>query len=173
MKRIILFLTYTVLFIGFSRINGQQLSIYANSLNGIVAENNFEGGSRGISLGINYLHPLNQNLKWLAGTEFNSISWGNNIVANIGLNYSRPIANKWSWSATLIIQQGIALFKPTAFYTWGLSSATGIEYSVSSKSTIFLGTGLKYYNCPAYKSYSLISHYLDFPIELAYRIKLK
>ena len=154
-------------------VKSQELSIYGNSLNGIMTENTFAGGIRGISLGVNYLKPLKNNFKWLTGAEFNSVSWGNNLVANIGINYSKPIYEKWSWQATLSTQQGVALFKPSVLYSWGLSGTAAITFHLSSKSSLSVGTGLKYYNCPEYARYSLISHYLDFPIQIAYNIQLR
>jgi len=171
MKRIISFISVGFLLIGLSGIKAQQLSVYVNSLNGIVTENSFVGGSRGISLGIDYLHPIKNNFNWLGGIEFNSVSWGNNMVANIGLNYSQIISDSWSWSVTAQTQQGIALFKP-AFYSWGLSGTAAIEYNLTAATSLSLGTGLRFYNCPEYKKYSSISYYVDFPIEISYHIRL-
>ena len=156
-----------------STLKAQQVSIYLNSLNGILAESNFDGGSRGGSLGVNYSNTLTNDLKWLGGAELNTVSWGNNVVANLGLIYTKEFAAKWSWSVSGLTQQGVALFKPNAFYTFSLSALGGIEFRINEKSSIGLSTGLRYYNCPEYSKYSLISSYLDFPVELSYRIKLK
>ena len=172
MKRGILIISSFLVFLSVS-VKSHELSIYGNSLNGIMTENTFAGGSRGISLGVNYLTPLKNDFKWLAGAEFNSVSWGNNLVANIGLNYSKPISGKWSWSVTVSTQQGIALFKPAVLYTWGLTGTAAIAFHLNAKSSLSLGTGLKYYNCPEYARYSLISRYLDFPIQIAYSIQLR
>ena len=171
MKRGILIISSFLVFLSLS-VKSQELSIYGNSLNGIMTENTFAGGSRGISLGVNYLKPLKNDLQWLAGAEFNSVSWGNNLVANIGIRYSKPISDKWSWSVKAFTQQGVALFKPVALYSWGLSGTVAIAFHLSTNSSLSVGTGLKYYNCPEYARYSLISHYLDFPVEISYSIQL-
>ena len=172
MKRVII-LALLFLFFAQHKVKSQQLSIYLNSLNGIYAENAFAGGSRGGSLGLNYIQPLQQNVNWFGGLEINSVSWGNNAFANLGFIYSKDFAPKWSWSVTALTQQGIALFKPNLFYTFSLSGMGGIEFRINSKSSLYLGTGIRFYNCPEYKKYSLISSYIDFPIELGYRITLK
>jgi hypothetical protein len=171
MKRGLLIISSVLMLLSAS-VKGQELSIYGNSLNGIMTDNTFAGGSRGISLGINYLKPLKDDFKWLAGMEFNSVSWGNNFVSNLGVSYAKPISGKWSWSITASTQQGVALFKPSPLYSWGLSGIAAISFQLTAKSAICLGSGLKYYDCPEYARYSLISHYLDFPVEIHYNIKL-
>ncbi len=173
MRRLIIISAILLTFFGQKELKSQQLSIYLNSLNGIYAENAFVGGSRGGSLGLNYIQPIQQNWKWLGGLEINTVSWGNNLVANLGVIYSKDFAPKWAWSLTALTQQGIALFKPNPFYTFSLSGMGGIEFKINAKSSLYMGTGLRYYNCPEYKKYSLISSYLDFPVELGYRITLK
>ena len=169
-KGILIISSFLMLFS--ASVKSQELSIYGNTLSGIMTENSFAGGKRGISLGVNYLKPLKNDFKWLAGAEFNSVSWGNNLAANIGINYSEPINNKWSWSINALTQQGVALFKPAVLYSWGLSGTTAITFHLNAKSSFSLGTGLKYYSCPEYAKYSLISNYLDFPIEIRYNIQL-
>jgi len=154
-------------------INAQQLSVYLNSLNGIIAGKNFDGGSRGGSLGVNYTNLLNKDLKWLGGVELNTVSWGNNAVLNMGIVYTKEFAPKWSWMLTGLTQQGVALFKPAVFYTFGFSALGGIEFRMNEKSSIGLSTGLRWYNCPEYSKYSLIASYLDFPVEISYRMTLK
>lgn len=155
-----------------SNLEAQQLSIYLNSLTGILAGNSFDIGSRGGSLGLNFTNTLHNDLKWLGGVELNTVSWGNNAVINLGLVYGKEFAPKWSWSVTGLTQQGVALFKPNALYTFSLSALGGIEFKINKKSSIGLSTGLRYYNCPEYSKYSLISSYMDFPVELSYRIML-
>ena len=154
-------------------LRAQQLTVYMNSLNGIIAGNSFDGGSRGGSLGLNYTNTLYIDLKWLGGLEINTVSWGNNLVANLGVIYSKDFAPKWSWSVSGLTQQGVVLFKPNALYSFGLSALGGIEFRINDKSSIGLSTGLRWYNCPEYSKYSLISSYLDFPIQLSSRFNLK
>ncbi len=156
-----------------SNLKAQHLTVYLNSLNGITAGNSFDVGSRGGSLGLNFTNTLHNDLKWLGGVELNTVSWGNNAVINLGIVYGKEFAPKWSWSVSGLTQQGVALFKPNAFYTFGLSALGGIEFSINDKSSIGLSTGLRWYNCPEYSKHSLISYYLDFPVELSYRINLK
>ena len=167
-------LSVAVFVFGFtSTLKAQQVSIYLNSLNGILAGTNFDSGSRGGSLGVNYINTLNKDLKWLGGAELNTVSWGNNAVLNLGLVYGKEFAPKWSWSVSGLTQQGLALFKPNALYTFSLSALGGIEFRINEKSSIGLSTGLRCYNCPEYSKYSIISSYLDYPFELSYRFTLK
>ena len=154
-------------------LRAQQLTVYLNSLNGITAGNSFDGGSRGGSLGLNFTNTLHNDLKWLGGVELNTVSWGNNAVINLGIVYGKDFAPKWSWSVSGLTQQGVALFKPNALYSFGLSALGGIDFRINDKSSIGLSTGLRWYNCPEYSKYSLISSYLDFPVQLSYRINLK
>ena len=154
-------------------LRAQQLTVYLNSLNGITAGNSFDGGSRGGSLGLNFTNTLYNDLKWLGGVELNTVSWGNNAVINLGIVYGKDFAPKWSWSVSGLTQQGVALFKPNALYSFGLSALGGIDFRINDKSSIGLSTGLRWYNCPEYNKYSLISSYLDFPVQLSYRINLK
>jgi len=172
MKRVII-LALLFSFFAQYEAKSQELSIYLNSLNGIYTEKTFAAGSRGGSLGLNYIQPLQQNFYWFGGLEISTVSWGNNAVANLGFIYSKDFALKWAWSVTALTQQGIALFKPNPFYTFSLSGIGGIEFKINKKESLYLGTGLRFYSCPEYRKYSLISSYLDFPIELAYRITLK
>ncbi len=172
MKRFII-LAFLFSFFVQLEVKSQQLSIYLNSLNGIYAENTFAGGTRGGSLGLNYIQPLKQNFNWFGGLEINTVSWGNNTFANLGLIYSKDFAPKWAWSVTALTQQGVALFKPNSFYTFSISGMGGIEFKINEKGSLYLGTGLRFYSCPEYRKYGLISSYLDFPVELAYRITLK
>ena len=173
MRKLVI-LSIVVLFFGLnSSSKAQQLSVYLNSLNGILAGNSFDGGSRGGSLGVNYQNTLCKDLKWLGGLELNTVSWGNNALVNLGVVYGKEFAPKWMWSVTGLTQQGVALFKPNALYTFSISGLGGIEFKISEKSSFALSTGLRYYNCPEYAKYSLISSYLDFPIEISYRVLLK
>jgi hypothetical protein len=151
----------------------QEMTVYFSSLSGIMSGNSFNAGNRGLSFGLDYLNPISHDFKWLVGGELNSVSWGNNAFANIGVNYSKPFSNKWSWSLSISTQQGISLFKPKMLYTFGFSSKALIIYCINYKSSLALGTGLKYYDCPAYSNYSFIHHYLDLPIELSYIFSLK
>jgi hypothetical protein len=106
------------------------------------------------------------------GTEFSLVPWGTDVHANLGLGYSKAFSPKLIWSIQTISHQGLALFRPKALYVTGLSAITGIEYQLNDKLSMGLSTGLKYYTCPAYKQYSLISKYLDFPIQLSIKRKL-
>lgn len=161
-----------LLLTGFSvQVQSQELSVYGGSLQGILAEKQWSGGARGSMLGVNYYSP-GEHLQWLLGGELSSVSWGYNVVANIGIDYTADITDKWLWTVTALSQHGIALFKPSPLYTLGVEFTGSIGYRLTQRSSLQLGIGIRMYNCPGYSKYSLISRYLDWPVELSYRIKL-
>lgn len=155
-----------------STVKSQEISLSVTNFNTILEGGNFRTGHKNNSFAITYIQPLKSHLSWLAGAETGLMSWGANVVSNLGLQYSHEIAGQWSWLATFTTQQGIALFKPSVLYVWGVTSTAGLAYTLKNQSAIVFSTGLRFTDCPAYNNYSTISNYLDIPLQLSYRIKL-
>ena len=161
-----------LLLLAFTQLKAQDISFYVNSNRGILAESELMSGNRGGSIGLNYSKVFYKEFSYLVGTEFSLVPWGTDVHANLGLGYSKAFSPKLMWSIQTISHQGLALFRPKALYVTGLSAITGIEYQLNDKLSMGLSTGLKYYTCPAYKQYSLISKYIDIPIQLSIKRKL-
>ncbi len=170
--RRIYYLIFTFVLIFTFENQAQELSVNIQTRYGILAGNSFETGGRGGSFGIDYLYQLKPSLQTVVGAEMSLVPWGTNLSGNLGLKYTKEISPKWNWTLKVETQQGIALFRMNELYAWGLSGIGGIEYKLSPKSILSICTGLRYTSCPAYKSYGLITNYLDLPVEIAYRLKL-
>jgi hypothetical protein len=161
-----------LILLAFTQLKAQDISFYVNSNKGILAEKQWISGQRGGSLGLNYSKVFYKDFNYLLGSEFSLTPWGTDVHAILGLGYSKAISPKWMWSIQAFSLQGLALFRPKALFVAGLSAIAGIEYQLNDKLSVGLSTGLKYYTCPAYKQYSLISEYLDIPIQLSIKRKL-
>lgn len=165
-------LTILVCLVAYLPINAQVISLYINSNQGILAGKNWESGNRGGSMGLNFSHPLNNNYNYIVGTEIALVPWGTDIYANLGVRYSKNINTKWQWTVSTLTNQGVALFRPKSLYVYGFSGLLGMEYKLTQTLSLGIQTGLKYYNCVAYKKYSLISSYLQIPFQINMNIKL-
>ena len=169
MKRIY-FLFFTIMFILSFETNAQEISVNIKSGYGIFTENSV-GGKSG-SFGIDYLHQLKPKLQTMIGADMNFIPWGMNLTTNFGLKFRQEISPRWNWTLKAQTQQGIATFSQKSLYVFGISGTGGIEFELTSKSTISLCTGIRYTNCPAYSVFGQVYSFWDAPVEIGYRIKI-
>lgn len=119
-----------------------------------------------------YAHEITKNLFWKAGVSAGTAIWGNEVDIEVGLKYLQPISNKWSWCVQTSLINGLALFYPQSMYVMGAESKIGISYKINNKSNLCLATGLKYLNCPDYKSVSAINIVWSIPVSVSYIICL-
>lgn len=163
----VLKLTILLCLVPFLPLNAQVISLYIHSNQGILAGKNWESGNRGGAMGLNFSHPIKHSYNYIVGTEIALVPWGTNISANLGVCYSKNINTKWQYTVSTLTNQGVALFRPKSLYVYGLSGLVGMEYKLTNKLSLGIQSGLKYYSCPSYKQYSLISSYLDIPIQIS------
>ena len=158
--------------LAFSKVFSQELSIAVTPYRLITAGNQFDAGSGGTALAISYRENFKGNFNWFGGLEAGTALWGTQLLADAGLIYEKSLSPVWAWEATAGLQQGIALFRPSPLYTFGITSTIGIQANVSKKSSLAFNTGLRYIFCPRFSSYSSIASSLQIPLSFSNRVKL-
>jgi hypothetical protein len=140
---------------------------------GIVAgtQQEFFPNDGGFVFGASF--QLKENIDLIPKLEFAIVPFGTTTGLRIGPSFSLFKKERIQLSVYPAIYQGIALFRPESLYTWGTSLEGFFTYQFGKKSSLQLGTGIRYISCPTYKQYGQIASFVEIPLTLSYIYHLK
>jgi len=128
----------------------------------LVFEPGMNGG--GMTLFVNRQRYDKLNLS-LSG-EFALSTWGNQTFLGVGINRTWLSLNRFEMNTYFHFLNGLALYKPKPLYVFGADTRAAANFYLYQDIKLFLGFGIRYTLCPAYRQYGLIETSFDLPIEL-------
>ncbi len=167
--RLIRALAVFALSISFSgRAWAQDWDVQVKSFGQLAYQGKIAGGWSGGAVAASYYWKLGSHARSRieTGAETGFVSWGNQALLLGGYQYRLPLSPKTMLLLGAQTGQGVALFRPRPLYVGTLGLVAGSRYQFSRRLAIGLQMGLRYYTCPAYKRYSSLYRYWDFPIEV-------
>lgn len=171
MKNILILSFFLTLF--YWNTNAQKLHLETHLFPSLAYQNTFETGYNGTAFAIEYQKTLTSDWDLLTGLEYSFVGWGNQGLVELGLSRNLMKKEKLSLNAELTLLNGLAWFRPKSLYVWGGMVGVTLAWNVRKRSSLTLGTGIRYTQCPAYKDYSRIYSYLDIPIHIGWQIDLE
>jgi hypothetical protein len=160
-----LLLTVLLVYTG-TYLHGQCIDAQFKAFRQLAYEDVWLGGWSGGALEMTYRYQVTPNDALLGGAELGFVSWGNQLLFNLG--YER----RWSpgirgWlSASTYLSNGFAFFRPDPLYVGGFGVRGGYSFLLGKKLALGFYTGVRYYASPGYGDFSSINSYWDMPIEM-------
>jgi hypothetical protein len=146
--------------------SGQRLDTQFKVFRQLAYEDEWKGGWSGGALELSYRHAFTADDAVLGGAELGFVSWGNQLLINLGYERRwRPEIRGWL-SATAYVSNGLAFFRPNALYVGGFGVRGGYGFLLGENVAVGLYTGVRYYASPGYADYSTINSYWDLPLEM-------
>jgi len=168
MKKLFLLSFLPILF--YFNSNAQKLHLETHFFPSLAYQNTFETGYNGTAFALEYQKTLTSDWDLLAGLEYGFIGWGNQGLVELGLSRNFIKKEKISLNAELVFLNGLAWFRPKSLYVWGGMLGATFTWNIRKKSSLTVGTGIRYTQCPAYKDFSSIYSYLDIPLQMGWQI---
>ena len=120
----------TLLLLGFlcvisGSINAQIIDAQFKAFRQLAYEDVWIGGWSGGALEVTYRHQMTAEHALLGGAELGFVSWGNQLLFNVG--YERrwhPGVRGWA-SASAYASNGFAFFRPDPLYVGGFGVRAG------------------------------------------------
>lgn len=152
-------------------LGAQHLRTEIKLLPSLMYNGTFDGAYEGSGLHLAYLHPISEG-QLIAGIDADLAWWGSELLINAG--YAHPLAqkDKLSLSGELVAQAGIALFRPSPIFVWGLEANLAGRWQMSRRTALELAAGLNCIDAPGYEAYGAITSYVNLPIRLGLVFRL-
>lgn len=125
-----------------------------------------EPGMNGAGISIFYNRQMFEKLNLSISGEYAMSTWGNQVFFGFGIIRTWLEYERFSLNTYGRLLNGLALYEPQPLYVFGVDTRIGANLYINQKLKAFLGTGVRFTLCPAYKDYGLIESSLDIPIEL-------
>jgi len=98
--------------------------------------------------------------------EYALTTWGNQAFLGVGINRTWLSLNRFEMNTYGHLLNGLAFYKPKSLYVFGVDTRIAANFYLLQDLKLFLGFGIRYTLCPAYRQYGLIETSLDLPIEV-------
>jgi len=155
-----------LLFLLSGSLRAQIIDAQFKALAQVAYEDVWQSGWSGGALEMTYRHQLTAEHALLGGAELGFVSWGNQLLFNIG--YERrwnPGIRGWL-SASGYVSNGFAFFRPDPLYVGGFGVRGGYSFMLGQKIAVGFFTGVRYYASPGFDDFSTINSYWDLPLEM-------
>jgi hypothetical protein len=149
----------------------QDFSLSVQPFVGFAHNKNAELFYGGTGISLSYRKALGSG-HLQGGIELRYLNWGSQLSLNAA--YTHPyIKSKspWSFAGTLMLQNGLALFRPKSLYAFALEYMSEISLQTKKRSAWSFGLGPRMTICPAYKDYGQIFLLWELSAKLTYRLQ--
>ena len=144
------------------------LSYFSPSYNLVL-----EPGMNGAGFSFFYNRQRYRRLNFSISGEYAMSTWGHQAFLGFGINRTWIEWERFSLTTFGHFLTGLALYKPQPLYVFGVDTRISANYYLNYNLKVFLGTGVRYTLCPAYRKYGLIESSLDIPFELGIKYAFK
>ena len=153
-----------------AQFNGVEIAVSKN-YRMLTPGAGFDPGGNGVSLRANLNFHLNEKFISSVGGELGANGIGNYVSSAIGIHrlFDHP-GGKFSFSAGLTTQHGIALFHPSGLYVLGIGEVNSLCYHLKEGRWIAMFVEFRYYSSPGYARISEINSFLDLQIGLQFSL---
>ena len=144
----------------------QQLETGINIYPGLAHSQGVDPGMNGSSLNLDYLHKVGELTFLKGGLELGYTGWGSQGLIATGLRYGGINA----FEAEIL--NGIAFYQQGSNYVFGTGAYYSRSFFTDGKNRLLLSLGIRYTLQPAYKEFSPIYSYIDFPLRIRWVRKI-
>ncbi len=165
-------LLYTFIFFCLAMsLSAQQISLNFESFPGVAYRGGggyFYGGG---GFELTYQQDLGKD-RIRGGLEYRIIDWGNQVSINAAYNMTYYTQKAWRISGTSGLQLGLALFRQTPLFAWGLEYTPEVEWQSQKRFFANAGLGIRFTNSPKYRNYSSINSVWELPVRIGWGFRL-
>jgi len=128
----------------------------------IASEAGFDPGINGGGISVGYNRQFLKDYQGNLSGEFGAAGLSNYVAFTAGL--ARDFRLKASGIVVvpgISLFQGMALFKPSPLYMWGVEQLNFVGYRLKNSSIPGVVLGFRFYGFPGYSAYSNVNRFLD------------
>ena len=143
-------------------LHAQHMELGLQSRTTLAHSSGAEMAMNGWDLSLSYSHHLDQDIFIRGGMEWGYAGWGGQMLFVSALAYGQKN------QAELEILNGMALYRQKNSYIFAAGVRFRHLFFHPGRNKLILSAGFRYSIQPAYKDYSGIYSYLDFPIRISW-----
>lgn len=124
-------------------------------------------GKNGAGIGVGFERGFKSTYNYQVSGEFGAAGVGNYLGTSFGISRDIFLKSRTSNAIEASVLQGLALFKPTPIYMYGVEIKNTLDIPTKNKTGPGVILALRYYHFPGYATYSAINSFVD--IRLGFR----
>lgn len=167
------FLILVCLFLTLQKGKTQEFGFSALSYPSLGYNLVFEPGMNGGGMAIFFNRQRYDKLNLSISGEYALTTWGNQAFMGVGINRTWFSLNRFEMNTYGHLLNGLAFYKPKSLYVFGVDTRIAANFYLYQDTKLFLGFGIRYTLCPAYRQYGLIETTIDLPIEIGIKFTRK
>ena len=133
----------------------------------------YEPGMNGGGMAVFFNRQRHDKLNLSVSGEYALTTWGNHAFLGVGINRTWLSLNRFEINTYGHLLNGLAFYKPKSLYVFGVDTRIAANFYLLQDLKLFLGFGIRYTLCPAYRQYGLIETSFDLPIEIGLKFTRK
>lgn len=145
----------------------QQWSVQSKSFQQLAFESTRQFGHSGFGVSLSKFWKSTAKSQIETGLEYSDVSWGRQVLAQIGYHLLRQSPNtNWWFRYGGVTHHGLMLDQQKIFYVFGIGGIASANYQLAPQFALGVASGFRFYSSPGFFDYSNVNTYIDWPLEI-------